>query len=66
MNKYEIVSGRLPNYEQGSIVTDLQLLEDGVNVVSLLAAGHIKPSTTKALKTAKVSEEEEENPKGLN
>ena len=63
MNKYEIVSGRLPNYEQGSIVTDLQLLEDGVNVVSLLAGGYIKPSTTKPTKDAKVVSEEE-TPKG--
>ena len=59
MNKYEIVSGRLPNYEQGSIDTDLQLLEDGVNVVSLLAAGHIKPSTTKPNKPTTVNKEED-------
>lgn len=63
MNKYEIVSGKLPNYEQGSIVTDVQLLEAGINVVSLLAGGYIKPSTTKATKDAKVVQEEE-NPKG--
>jgi hypothetical protein len=66
MNKYEVISGRLPNYEEGSIVTDLQLLEAGVNVISLLAAGHIKPSTTNPAKQSKLKEEEDKDSKGSN
>lgn len=55
--KYLVVSSRLVGFEEGSTVTDLDLLSAGVNVVSLLAAGHIRPSTTSARRGAKKEEE---------
>lgn len=59
ISKYVVVSGRLVGFEQGSIVSDLDLLSAGVNVISLLASGHIAPSTTDKRKSAK---KEEDNP----
>jgi hypothetical protein len=58
--KYLVVSGRLVGFEQGSTVTDLDLLAAGVNVVSLLAAGHIQPSTTSTRKGAKKEQDQPE------
>ena len=57
ISKYLVVSGRLVGFEQGSTVTDLDLLAAGVNVTSLLASGHIAPSTTSTRKGAKKEED---------
>lgn len=54
--KYVVVSSRLVGFVEGSTVTDLDLLDAGVNVTSLLAAGHIQPSTTSTRKNAKKEE----------
>lgn len=54
--KYVVVSSRLVGFVEGSTVTDLDLLDAGVNVISLLAAGHIQPSTTASRRGAKKEE----------